>query len=245
MRTPKHIVTIIAAGAIAVAAGATAVAVADHQGNGNHGMGQHQGVGMDNGNARGMDNAAGSKMGSRAGMGGGSRMGQGSGTGQGSGMGMGDALRLPARTNTAALSTNETAAVTYMREEEKLARDVYVKLTGTSGNPVLTRIAASEQRHMDALGRVITRYGLTDPTQGKTAGQFQNQTLQQLYNELTAKGSASPAAAVEVGRSIEKLAIADLNSREATSKHTDVRWTFQQLERGSNMHLRAFDMQTS
>ncbi len=243
MRTPKHIVTIIAAGAIAVAAGATAVAVADHQGNGNNGMGQRQGAGM--GNGRGMDNGAGGTMGRRAGMGGGSRMGKGSGMGQGSGARMGDAARLPARTDQAPLSTSETAAVTYMREEEKLARDVYTKLAGTSGNPVFTRIAASEQRHMDALGRVITRYGLTDPTQGKTAGQFQNQTLQQLYNELTTKGSASPAAAIEVGRSIEKLDIADLNSREATSKHTDVRWTFQQLERGSNMHLRAFNMQTT
>ena len=172
-------------------------------------------------------------------------MGQGSGMGRGSGAGIGDAARLPARTSEARLSTGETAAVTYMREEEKLAREVYVKLAGTSGNPVFTRIAASEQRHMDALGRVITRYGLTDPTPGKTAGQFDNQTLQQLYNQLIAKGSSSPAAAVEVGRSIEKLDIADLNSREATSNHTDVRWIFQQLERGSNMHLRAFNMQTA
>jgi hypothetical protein len=244
MRTPKHIVTIIAAGAIAVAAGATAVAVADHPGNGNNGMGQRQGVGTGNGSTRGMGSGAGGTMGRRAGMGGGSRMGQRSGMGQPSRAGMGDAARLPARTNQAPLSTSESAAVTYMREEEKLARDVYVKLADTSGNPVFTRIAASEQRHMDALGRVITRYGLTDPTQGKAAGQFQNQALQQLYNQLTAKGSASPAAAVEVGRSIEKLDIADLNSREATSKHADVRWVFQQLERGSNMHLRAFNMQT-
>ena len=237
MRTPKRIITIVAAGSIAVAAGATAVAVADHQGNGKNGMGQHPGVGMGNGSARGMENAGSGMMGRRAGM--------GHGSGMGGGSGMGDAARLPARSNTAALSTSEAAAVTYMREEEKLARDVYAKLAGTSGVPVFTRIAASEQRHMDALGRVITRYGLTDPTQGKTAGQFENQTLQQLYNELIAKGSASPAAAVEVGRSIEKLDIADLNNREATSKHADVRWVFQQLERGSNMHLRAFNMQTT
>ncbi len=235
MRTPKRIVTIIAAGAVAAAAGATAVAVADHPGNGNDGMGRHQGVGMNH------DNARGTGQGSKMGQGNARGTGQGSKTGRGSGMG--DAARLPARTNTAALNTSEAAAVTYMREEEKLARDVYTKLAGTSGNPVFTRIAASEQRHMDAIGRVISRYGLADPTSGKAAGEFQNQALQQLYDQLTAKGSTSPAAAVDVGRSIEKLDIADLQNREASSKHADVRWVFQQLERGSNMHLRAFTMQ--
>jgi hypothetical protein len=237
MRTPTRITTIVAAGAVAVAAGATAVAVADTQGNAGSGMARHQGVGMADRSARGMQNAAGGMMGRRAGTGNATRMKQHSRMGSGTG------TQLPARTSTAPLSASEAAAVTYMREEEKLARDVYTKLAGTSGNPVFTRIAASEQRHMDALGRIITRYGLTDPTKGQTAGQFKNQTLQRLYNELVAKGSASPAAAIEVGRTIEKLDIADLNSREATTKHADVNWVFQQLERGSNMHLRAFNMQ--
>ena len=58
--------------------------------------------------------------------------------------------------------------------------------------------------------------------------------------DLVAKGSASPAAALAVGRSIEKLDIADLQQRESASKHSDVTTVFQQLERGSNMHLRAF-----
>ena len=124
---------------------------------------------------------------------------------------------LPKRTNAAPLSATEAAAVTYMREEEKLARDVYTTLAATSGNPVFTRIAASEQRHMDALGRLITRYGLTDPAKNEAAGAFQNAELQRLYDELVAKGSASPAAAIEVGRSIEQLDIADLNAREATT----------------------------
>ncbi len=135
--------------------------------------------------------------------------------------------------------------MTYMREEEKLARDVYTKLAATSGNPCSRASRAASSAIWTPWAVVITRYGLTDPAKGEAAGQFQNQELQRLYTELVAKGSVSPAAAVEVGRSIERLDISDLNAREATSKHSDVRWVFQQLERGSNNHLRAFTMQAS
>ena len=134
--------------------------------------------------------------------------------------------------------------MTYMREEEKLARDVYVKLAGTSGNPVFTRIAASEQRHMDALGRVITPLRPDRPGKGQGRRRVREPGAPAaLQPARSPRAAASPAAAIDVGRSIEKLDIADLNNREATSKHADVRWVFQQLERGSNMHLRAFNMQ--
>ncbi len=165
------------------------------------------------------------------------------GGGMGSGNGMNHDTALPAKTSTKPLSSSEAAAVTYMREEEKLARDVYTKLAETSGLSVFTRIANSEQRHMDALGRILTRYDLPDPTSGKAVGEFKNPELQKLYTNLVARGKTSPDAALAVGRSIERLDIADLNKREAASKHSDVRSVFEQLERGSRMHLRAFTSQ--
>lgn len=237
MRTPTRITTIVSAGVIA-AAGTAAVASAAGQGSPNcDGTGQRSGQ----------------QAGQRPGMHGQGMRTQQRSAQRGRAVQRGRSMRrarqhthaLPTRTNASPLSPTEAAAVTYMREEEKLARDVYTKLAATSGNPVFTRIASSEQRHMDAMGRIITRYGLTDPAKGEAAGQFQNQDLQRLYDELVAKGSASPAAAVQVGLSIEKLDINDLNAREATSKHSDVRWVFQQLERGSNNHLRAFTIQNS
>lgn len=166
---------------------------------------------------------------------------QGNGSG-GSSAVQGTGAALPA-VDPAGLTQAETDALLFMREEEKLARDVYTKLADTSQNAVFTRIAASEQRHMDALGRLISRYRLTDPAKGNAAGVFENAQLQALYDTLIAKGTASPAAAIQVGLDIERLDIADLQNRAATAKHTDVRWVFQQLERGSNNHLRAFTMQ--
>lgn len=227
MKTSTRTTAIIATAALATGAVAATAAVSDHQSKGEpSGMGQSGGMGHGQGRHGG-------GMGERA----------GKGQGMGSGGGMNGGLTLPAKTNTQPLSSSEAAAVTYMREEEKLARDVYNKLAETSGLPMFTRIATSEQRHMDALGRVLTRYNLPDPTTGNAAGAFKNPELQKLYTKLVARGSTSPEAATAVGRSIERLDIADLNKREATSKHSDVRWVFEQLERGSQMHLRAFTMQ--
>lgn len=228
MKKSTRITAIVAAGALAVGTGAAAIAIAD-PGDGHGGMGQGSGAQMGAGHGQSMD---------------GKGHGQGSGRGMnagrgGQGFGM-DAATLPAQKSTAPLRASEAAALTYLREEEKLARDVYTTLARTSGDPRFTRIAASEQRHMDALGKLLTRYGIADPTAGKAAGEFESAKLQQLYTDLVAKGSASPAAALEVGRSIEKLDITDLQQRESDSKHSDVTTVFQQLERGSNMHLRAF-----
>ena len=50
-----------------------------------------------------------------------------------------------------------------IREEEKLARDVYITLGEQWGLPIFASIAESEQRHMDAFGRLIDKYGLEDP----------------------------------------------------------------------------------
>ncbi len=230
MRTPTRITTIVTAGILATAGTAAAAGQGDRTCDG-----------------------TGAGTGPRA------AQGTGQGAGPGAGMRNGNGQRsqrarqrarkqraaLPARTTTAPLSAAEAAAVTYMREEEKLARDVYRKLAVTSGNTTFTRIAASEQRHMDAMGRLIQRYRLTDPAKGMAAGEFRNADLQRLYDELVAKGSASPTAALEVGRSIEQLDIADLQAREAESRHADVRWVFERLERGSENHLRAFTTQLS
>lgn len=222
MRTPTRITTIVAAGALAAASTAAVASAArqsdtcDGTGAGARPSGQQAPGGQGGRQSRDMRQGRQGRRGARS---------------------------LPARTTTAPLTAKESAAITYMREEEKLARDVYTKLADTSQNAVFTRIAASEQRHMDALGRLISRYRLTDPAKGNAAGVFENAQLQALYDTLIAKGTASPAAAIQVGLDIERLDIADLQNRAATAKHTDVRWVFQQLERGSNNHLRAFTMQ--
>ena len=51
----------------------------------------------------------------------------------------------------------------HMREEEKVARDVYLEFYEIYGNVIFKNIADSEQKHMDAVLALIVGYGLDDP----------------------------------------------------------------------------------
>jgi len=53
------------------------------------------------------------------------------------------------------LSSDEVEAISWMREEEKLARDVYLALYQKWNLRIFWNIAASEQRHMDAIGTLM------------------------------------------------------------------------------------------
>lgn len=146
----------------------------------------------------------------------------------------------PAVTKASSATPSQTAAtLTYMREEEKLARDVYTVLAGTSGDPRFARIAMSEQRHMDAVLRQLQRYGISDPAAGLAPGEFRNDTLERLYDRLVAKGTASPAAALAVGRTIERTDIADIDAR-IDETPAPVARVLAHLRAGSERHLAAF-----
>jgi hypothetical protein len=139
------------------------------------------------------------------------------------------------------LTQAEIDYITLMREEEKLARDVYQALAETWDCPIFANIAVSEQRHMDAVGLLITKYGLDDPIVDDTRGAFVTPEFAELYVSLTATGSASLLDALGVGLQIEELDIADLESAlDEVIEAGDVEWVFENLLRGSYNHLRAF-----
>ena len=148
------------------------------------------------------------------------------------------AARLTASTTT--LTTEEKNDLLFMREEEKLARDVYLTLHDIWGTPVFANIAMSEQQHMDAILRLLNTYKLPDPTVGKLVGEFVNEELQALYNALIARGKQSALEALLVGGVIEETDIEDLNAAMATSRLSNIDKVYQNLLNGSYNHLRAF-----
>jgi len=83
----------------------------------------------------------------------------------------------------------EQEHLAYMREEEKLARDVYLTMYDTWGMAVFYNIAQSEQIHTDAVKAKIEKYGLVDPVIDDTVGAFQNQDLAVLYDALIHQGN--------------------------------------------------------
>ena len=138
------------------------------------------------------------------------------------------------------LNDAEIEALSFMREEEKLARDVYFYLYDIWGPQIFSNIANSEQTHTDAVLRLIEKYGLIDPAQDKLSGEFSDPTLQGLYDTLIALGTASLIDALIVGATIEDLDIYDLLRLMAVIDNQDINAVFENLRKGSRNHLRAF-----
>lgn len=138
-----------------------------------------------------------------------------------------------------ALSAEEIQWVLFMREEEKLARDVYQVLGERWELNLFANIARSEQSHMDAVGVLIARYALEDPVQ-EEVGVFTSPELGELYQILVEEGSVSVESALQVGAEIEDLDISDLNEALAVTTAPDVRTVYANLQKGSRNHLRAF-----
>ena len=141
----------------------------------------------------------------------------------------------------ATLTAEEQAGLIWMREEEKLARDVYAALYDKWNTPIFTNIAAAEQTHTDAVKALLDRYAIADPSAGAETGMFTNPDIQALYMTLVSQGSTSLVAALTVGATIEDLDIADLQARATTTP--DIALVYANLEKGSRNHLRAFTKQ--
>lgn len=138
------------------------------------------------------------------------------------------------------LSQDEIDGLLYMVEEEKLARDVYLTLYNLTGLQVFDNIAKSEQRHMDAVLSLIEKYNLTAPEALDQVGVFQNEELQNLYDQLVQMGSQSTEDALKVGALIEETDIEDLEDWIAKTDNEDIKTVYSNLMAGSENHLRAF-----
>lgn len=156
-----------------------------------------------------------------------------------------EALPVTARTAAeltgAELTAAERDGLLHMREEEKLALDVYQVLYERWQVPVFDNIANAEATHTDSVKVLLERYGLDDPAAGRAAGSFQSAELQALYDSLVAQGTRSLVDALTVGATIEDLDIADLRDRATAT--SDIALVYANLEKGSRNHLRAFTAQ--
>lgn len=147
---------------------------------------------------------------------------------------------IQAQSTASEITADEAAALEFMREEEKLARDVYLTLDETWHLRVFQNISRAEQTHMDAVATLLDRYGIEDPAAGNAIGLFTDPDLQDLYDQLIDDGSRSMADALRVGVAIEEIDILDLEARMAQTSNADILRVYGNLLRGSGNHLRAF-----
>jgi len=139
------------------------------------------------------------------------------------------------------LTADEAKWLGFMREEEKVARDVYQQLYEKWNLSIFRNIARSEERHYSSIGTLLSRYGIPDPAQNNPAGIYSDSRLSALYSELMAKGTRSAKDALEVGVLIEQTDIADLEAALKDTSKLDIKRVYTNLLNGSFNHLEAFE----
>ena len=142
-------------------------------------------------------------------------------------------------TITGTVNYGEAAGLLFMREEEKMARDVYTYLYDKYKLPVFKNITKSENAHMSAVLRLINGFLITDNSSDNPA-EFTNTHIAELYNQLIAMGNVSVVEALKVGVLIEQTDIADLEKELLTVENASVKTVYTNLLAGSNAHLKAF-----
>ncbi|MCU7852468.1 MAG: DUF2202 domain-containing protein [Candidatus Thiodiazotropha sp. (ex Monitilora ramsayi)] len=165
--------------------------------------------------------------------------------------------------NSATLDFNEATHMIFMREEEKLARDVYTKLgTLYPDSVVFGKIDNSEQQHTDAVKNLLASYGIDDPNTNDNVGIFTGAAygdyFTEKYDYLVTLASASELDALYVGAFIEELDMFDITQCPkviieqdngiddvascglAYTDQKDIRNLYESLLDGSKSHLRAY-----
>jgi len=139
------------------------------------------------------------------------------------------------------LSQLEIDGLIYMREEEKLAHDIYIVLYDTWGQNIFINIAASETTHTEAILQLLNNYGIDDPVEDNAIGVFTDPGLQSLNDALVDEGSASLNNALLVGAAIEEIDMLDIQLYiDQVEGNDDIVQVYENLLKGSRNHLRSF-----
>jgi len=140
---------------------------------------------------------------------------------------------------TDSLTEKEKEMLIKMREEEKLANDVYSFLYDKYRMNIFGNISNSEQMHMSRILYLLNKYHIPDPAL-PNPGEFSDPELQHLYKELITAGDKSLLDALMVGATIEDLDIYDLEEFSTMTDKPDILDIFSKLTCGSRNHMRAF-----
>ncbi len=142
------------------------------------------------------------------------------------------------------LTNEEIDMLLIMKDEEKLARDVYNALYEKWDVSIFLNISEAEEKHLNAIIILLENYN-SDYTQIAEQGVFDNDEFKILYDELVKKGTDSIVEAYKIGALIEELDINDLQQYLTQTENENIILVFNNLLKGSRNHLRAFDIQLS
>ncbi len=138
------------------------------------------------------------------------------------------------------VSEQEKSDLQFLREEEKLAHDVYIYAFKKYNNTVFSNIANSEQSHTTSVLNLLISRNIPDPAANLKEGEFKNADLQALYNTLATTIDSSANHALIVGATVEDLDINDIHHFYANTTNTEILLVYDKLTCGSRNHLRSF-----
>ncbi|MFC8513943.1 DUF2202 domain-containing protein [Streptomyces sp. NPDC057257] len=139
------------------------------------------------------------------------------------------------------LTADQKATLADMAEEEKLAHDLYTAFAERYGVRIFERIAAAETQHLTAVRTLLDRYDISDPTAGRSAGEFTDPAVQATYDRLLKQGEDSLSDALAAGRTVETDDIAALNKALSGLTAPDARQVYTNLLAASERHQAAFE----
>jgi len=140
------------------------------------------------------------------------------------------------------LTQNEINDLKFLREEEKLAKDVYLYAYNKYQIAIFNNISQSEQIHMNSVLNLLNKYNIPDPASTQV-GVFVNQDLQLLYTNLITQADISSIEALKVGATIEDLDINDIDDFIVNTSKPDLLNVYDNLVCGSKNHIRLFTSQ--
>ena len=158
---------------------------------------------------------------------------------------------------------NEETHMVFMREEEKLARDVYITLGDMYPDAIVfSNIDDAEQQHTTTVKDKLAKYNIDDPNTDDTVGAFTGADygwyFTEKYNLLVGLGEAGELDALYVGAFIEELDMLDIvqcpkviidthkkikDSSDCGLNYTDnsdLQSMLESLLEGSKNHLRSY-----
>ncbi|MEZ9330266.1 DUF2202 domain-containing protein [Vibrio breoganii] len=116
-----------------------------------------------------------------------------------------------------AISEHERLHLIFMREEEKFARDVYIKLSIEHPETrIFGKIAIAETHHTGSVFDALLRFNIDDPVVNDNVGVFSGEEFgpyfTEKYTDLTNQGLSSELDALYVGAFIEELDMLDIKT---------------------------------
>lgn len=137
------------------------------------------------------------------------------------------------------LDAGDISNLAYLREEEKLARDLNRALYELWRIPVFERISAVEQLHTGLLEELLARFGLPDPVIDDATGQFADEELGTRFDSLVAEGTRSPLDALHVAAAIEEIDMINLLRATEQTDNAAIASVYEGLLIGARNQLRA------